>query len=76
MQSQALQKLVRKIFSDEETRSRFKSNPEGVLAQFALTEEEKRAVLNTHAKLGLVISDSQQLEAALDPTGAWSAPTP
>ena len=30
MESQALQELVRKIFSDEETKSQFAANPESV----------------------------------------------
>lgn len=76
MKAQALQELVKKIFSDEKTKLRFMSNPDSVLSQFALTEQEERAVLNMHAKLGLVTSDSQQLEATLDPLGAWHAPTP
>ena len=76
MKSQQLQELVKKIFSDEKTRLRFMSDPDSILSQFALTEQEKRAVLSTHAKLGLVTSDSQQLEAALSPTIDWSAPMP
>lgn len=76
MKSQALQELVKKIFGDEKTRLQFEANPDSVLAQFSLTEQEKRAVLNTHAKLGLVTSDSPQLEAALAPTYDWSAPMP
>jgi len=76
MKSQALQELVKKIFGDEKTRLQFTSNPDSVLAQFALTEQEKKAVLNTHARLGLVTSDSPQLEAALSPTMDWHAPMP
>ncbi len=76
MKSQSLQELVKKIFSDEKTKSKFMSNPDSVLAQFNLTEQEKKAVLNIHAKLGLVTSDSQQLEAAIGPTVNWFAPTP
>ncbi len=67
MKSQALQELVKKIFGDEKTKSEFMSNPDSVLARFNLTETEKRAVLKTHAKLGLATSGSQQLEAAV----AW-----
>jgi hypothetical protein len=52
------------------------SNPDSILSQFALTEQEKRAVLSTHAKLGLVTSDSPQMEAALDSTSMWYEPTP
>jgi hypothetical protein len=76
MKSQALQEFVRKIFNDENTRRQFESNPDSVLSQFSLTEQEKKAILNTHAKLGLITSDSHQLEAALDPTTFWNAPTP
>ena len=74
MKSQALQDLVKKIFSDEKTKSQFMSNPDSVLSKFTLTEQEKKAVLNMHAKLGLVTGDSQQLEAALNPTQEWHAP--
>lgn len=76
MKSQAVQELVKKIFSDERTRIEFESNPDSVLAQFALTEQEKKAVLSMHSKVGLVTSNSPQLEAALDPTIIWDAPTP
>ena len=71
MKSQSLQEFVRKVFSDEKTKLQFMSDPDSVLSQFTLTEQERKAVLNTHAKLGLVTSDSQQLEAALDPTIFW-----
>jgi hypothetical protein len=71
MKSQALQEMIKKIFSDEKTKLQFMSNPESVLAQFKLTEQEKKAVLNTHAKLGLATADSQQLEAVLDPLAMW-----
>ena len=76
MKSQALQELVKKIFGDEKTRLQFESNPSSVLSRFNLTEQEKTVVLNTHAKLGLVTSDSQQLEAAINPTSEWYAPSP
>jgi hypothetical protein len=76
MKSQTVQELVKKVFGDEKTKRQFMSNPDSVLAQFALTEQEKRAVLKTHAKLGLVTSNSQQLEAAIDPTAIWHAPIP
>jgi hypothetical protein len=73
VKSQALQELFKKIFSDEKTRSQFMSNPDSALAQFSLTEQEKRAVLSTHAKLGLVTGNSPQLEAALDTAIPWIA---
>lgn len=71
MKSQALQELVKRIFSDEKTKLQFMSDPDSVLSQFDLTEQEKRAVLNTRTKLGLITSDSQQLEAVIGPLGYW-----
>lgn len=71
MKSQALQEMIKKIFSDEKTKLQFISNPESVIAQFNLTEQEKKAVLNTHARLGLATADSQQLEAVLEPLTIW-----
>ena len=76
MKSQALQELIHAIFSNEKTRQQFQSDPDSILSQYDLTELEKKAVLNTHSKLGLVTSDSQQLEAALDPTTSWFSPIP
>ena len=72
MKSQALQDLVKKIFSDDNTKQQFISNPESVLSQFNLSKQEKRAILNTYNKLGLATSDSGQLEAIIGPTGMWS----
>ena len=71
MKSQSLQKLIQKIFNDEKTKDQFISDPESVISQFSLTKQEKKAVLNTHAKLGLVTSDSTQLEAAFVPLARW-----
>lgn len=71
MKSQALQEMIKKVFSDEKTKLQFMSNPESVIAQFKLTEQEKKAVLSTHAKLGLATADSQQLEAVLEPLSNW-----
>lgn len=74
MKSPALQEMIKKIFGDEGTRQQFVSNPESVMTGFALTEPEKKAVLRTHTQLGLVASDSTQLEAVLSPTTIWNAP--
>lgn len=76
MKSTELQKLVKKIFSDEKTKTQFLENPESVLSRFTLTEQEKKAVLNTHAKFGLVGSSSPHLEAALTRAEDWLAPAP
>ena len=71
MKSQVLQELVKKIFGDEKTKHEFQKDPDSVLAQYNLTEQEKRAVLKTHAKLGLVASGSEQLEATLAANNGW-----
>ena len=76
MKSKALQEFVSKIFSDEQAKGKFMSDPESVLAKFNLTEQEKSAVLKTHVTHGLVTSDSPQLEAAIKPTSGWHAPEP
>jgi septation ring formation regulator EzrA len=76
MKSQALQELVKKIFGDEKTKQEFQKDPDSVLARYNLTEQEKRAVLKTHAKLGLVTSGSEQLEATLDANQGWFSPIP
>ena len=71
MKSQALQDLVREIFSNEEIRSQFMTNPNSVLSRFSLTEDEKKAVLKTNARLGLIASNSNRLEAVIEPTDLW-----
>ena len=76
MKSNALQEMVSKIFSDEATKSQFIANPDSVISKYELSEQEKRAVLSTHAKLGLVTGDSPQLAAALKPTIFWYSPAP
>lgn len=76
MKSKALQGLISKIFSDEKTRLQFMSDPDSVISQFALTVQEKKAMMTTHAKLGLVTSNSPQLEATLKPTIKWFAGPP
>jgi hypothetical protein len=62
MKSSQLQEMVRKIFSDEEIKSQFITNPESVLFRYSLTDDEKKAVRITHTKLGLATSGSVQLE--------------
>lgn len=76
MKSQALQELIQKIFSDEQTKLRFLSNPDSILSRSDLTEQEKKAVMRTHTKLGLVTSDSNELALAIKPTVDWHAPAP
>jgi len=74
MQSQGLQAMIKHIFSDVETKNRFLSNPDGVIGQYQLSEQEKKAVLSTTFKLGLVSGNSAQLTAVLNNTIEWLAP--
>ena len=71
METNALRELVKKIFGDENTKAQFIENPDSVLSQFALTEQEKKAVLSTYFKVGLVTGTSPQLEATIVPLGWW-----
>jgi hypothetical protein len=71
MESQELKQLVSKIFSDKETREEFFRDPESVISRFSLTEQERKAVLSTHAKLGLVTGDSVQLNETIGPMEIW-----
>jgi hypothetical protein len=71
MESQALKELVRKIFNDEKIKSQFMANPNSVLATFSLTEDEKKAVLKTHGRLGQMFSNSTHLEATIEPDAFW-----
>jgi hypothetical protein len=71
MKSQSLQELVKKIFGDEGTRAQFESNPESVMVKFDLTESERKAVMSTYSTMGIVTSDSPQMEAAVKPNVTW-----
>ena len=71
MESQALRQLVSKIFGDKETMEEFVKNPESVLSRYTLTGQEKTAVINTHARLGLVTGDSVQLDEVFQPNVMW-----
>ncbi len=71
MKSEALQELVKKIFSSEETKAQFISDPDSVISKFELNETEKKAVLATHAKLGLVAGTSNQLSTVVPDVGYW-----
>lgn len=72
----ALQELVKKIFSDETTRTQFMKNPDSILSQYDLTEQEKRAVLSSYSSIGLVAGDSANLEAVMKRSSVWGAPAP
>ena len=74
MVSTPLQALVRKLFSDEETRLQFESDPNSILSKFTLTVQEKKAVLTTYSNFGLVTGGTQQMEAFLEAADPWFAP--
>ena len=76
MKSNPLQELVKKVFSSEETKSQFMANPDSVISRFDLSKTEKKAVLATHTRFGLVTGDSAQLGVALRATSGWNAPIP
>ena len=76
MQSKSLQEMVKKIFSDEKTKSEFLSSPESVIGRYDLTDQERKAVLATHARLGLVASSSGELAARIENEATWAAPQP
>ena len=71
MESESLREFVKKIFSDEKTKAEFLSNPDLLLDQYELTDEEKKAVLAIRNKIGLVTNNSDQLKAATEPNGVW-----
>jgi hypothetical protein len=71
MESQELKLFVSKIFSDKQTREEFLKEPDSVISRYSLTEQEKKAVLSTHARLALVTGDSVKLEETLDPNIIW-----
>ena len=71
MESRSLQDLIKKVFSEEKTRAEFRNNPESMLSRFTLTDQEKRAVLATHSKLGLVNGSSPALDATIEPMIFW-----
>jgi hypothetical protein len=75
MKTQGLHDLVKKIFSDEGTKTQFMSDPASVLGQYSLTEHEKKAVLSTW-RLSLATPDSTVLQEVVGPNTWWASPTP
>jgi len=71
MKSQSLQEMVRTINQDETTRARFQADPEGFISQFALSDEEKRAVLSAYAKIGLGFTGASKLDSEIGPMSFW-----
>jgi len=71
MRSKSLSKLVKKVFSDEEVKKQFISDPDSVMSQFKLTEQEKRAVLRTHARMELASTGSAPGVTLAEPLAMW-----
>jgi hypothetical protein len=70
MASKSVQELVKKLFSEEETRAQFQKDPESVLTRFSLSGKEKRSMLATYKRIGLT-SNSPALEATIEPLVFW-----
>jgi hypothetical protein len=70
MESQALKDLVKKLFSDQQSKQQFLSDPDSILPQFALTSAEKKAVLSSRAQLALATPDGQ-MNTEVAPLTAW-----
>ena len=66
-----LKALINKVFGDEKTMAQFKVNPQSIISGYSLTGLEKKAVLNTYAKLSLVGADSNQLQESVEPIDPW-----
>ena len=71
MKSKSLQEMVKSIFCDETTKAEFLANPDGVMNRYNLTDNERTAVLNTSAKLGLATSNSTTLAASIQTGLLW-----
>ena len=71
MKSQ-LQELIKKVFSDEKAKAEFLANPESAMKGFKLSRTEKKALLKTHSRLGMITSDNSHLEAAVYPETDWT----
>lgn len=71
MKPEGLSEFVKKVLADEKTRQQFESDPQSVLSNFSLTEEETRAVMSRQHKLGVAGAGSQELDGPIVPAGYW-----
>jgi|WetSurMetagenome_2_1015567.scaffolds.fasta_scaffold711324_1 hypothetical protein len=71
MESRSLQELVKRLFSEEKTKAEFITNPDSVLSHYSLTDQEKKAVLTTYSRVGLVSGGSVALDATIEPLIFW-----
>jgi hypothetical protein len=71
METTALRALVSSIFSDDKARVEFEEDPEKVMSRFELTAHEKKAVMTTHMRLGLVTAGSTKFTSTIGPMATW-----
>jgi|WetSurMetagenome_2_1015567.scaffolds.fasta_scaffold134225_2 hypothetical protein len=71
MASKSVQELVKKLFSEEETRAQFEKDPESILARFSLSDKDKRSMLATYKRIGLANKGSTSMEATIEPLIFW-----
>ena len=71
MSLKAVKSIVKRTFSDSKFKKSLMENPDGVLAKFDLTDEEKDAIINVHTSVGVVGGDSAALQANVTPMGGW-----
>jgi hypothetical protein len=71
MESRSLQELVKKLFTEEKTKVEFAANPDNVLSRFSLTDPEKKAILTTYSRVGLVSGESVALDTTIEPLIFW-----
>jgi hypothetical protein len=76
MKSETLKKFISDIFKDETKKNEFLEDPRHAMSEYGLSDQERKALMNVHDKIGVVSSDSVALEAALKPTIEWWAPEP
>lgn len=67
MGSKSLAKMVKQVFCNEALKEQFLSDPNGVIARFNITKQEKEAVLGAHGSLG----NSPEAVMMIDPMIMW-----
>jgi hypothetical protein len=67
----AMKDLVKRIFSDEATKTRFASDPDSLMSEFSLSENEKKAVTTTFAHLGTGSSGSANMASTVGTMDEW-----
>ncbi len=70
MASKSVQELVKKLFTEEETRAQFQKDPESILSRSTLSDSEKRSILATYKRSGLT-SNGTALAGTIEPLIFW-----